>query len=261
MQEVTLVGILNITPDSFSGDGITNAKEALGYADDLFLEGAGIVDVGAEATNPWAHPITPAEEWRRLTPILASLIAAQPGRISVDTHHPTTVEHIAHTCGTAFIVNDVSGMNDPRMRTVVATHNLHCIVSHLPATFGTNIQEAHANADLDDGNQVLDELLVRRQQLIDLGLPAKKIILDPGIGFGKTMRLNWELLQFAELVKKAGTESEVLIGYSHKRFLGQHRFEINQNLEAARIAIAAGANYLRVHDVAAHNSFLQAQIK
>jgi dihydropteroate synthase len=257
MQEVELVGVLNLTPDSFSGDGIPNsAKRAIAQAEEMFGHGASIIDVGAEATNPWATPITPDEEWRRLEPVITKLISENPGRIAVDSYHPETVQRVVKTCGTNFIVNDVTGMNNPKMREIVAKYGLRCIVSHLPIKFGTDIKEAHAKADVDDAKQVLERLLERRQQLMDLGLYEGKIILDPGIGFGKTMRLNWDLLQFADLVKKAGIDNEVMVGYSHKRFLGEHRFEIEPNLEAARIAIDAGTKYLRVHDVAAHYDYL-----
>lgn len=257
MSEVKLVGILNITPDSFSGDGIPHSvKLALARAEEFFSAGAAIIDVGAEATNPWAQPITPEEEWQRLEPVLTRLIPQNPNRIAVDTYHPETVERVVAACGPNFIVNDVTGMNNSDMRAVVVKHGLRCIISQLPAKFGTNIKQAHAGADVDDAKQVLGQLLQRRQELIEAGLYEGKIILDPGIGFGKTMRLNSDLLHFADLVKKAGIRSEVLIGYSHKRFLGEHRFDIEPNLDAARIAVAAGANYLRVHDVAAHYDFL-----
>lgn len=257
MSEVKLVGVLNITPDSFSGDGIPHSVTlALARAEELFSAGAAIIDVGAEATNPWAQPITPEEEWQRLEPIVTRLIPQNPHRIAIDTYHPETIERIVAVCGTDFIVNDITGMNNPNMRAVVVKYGLRCIISQFPAKFGVDIKKAHATADVDDAKQVLGQLLERRQELIDAGLYEDKIILDPGIGFGKTMRLNSDLLHFADLVKKAGINNEVLIGYSHKRFLGEHRFDIGPNLDAARIAVAAGADYLRVHDVAAHYDFL-----
>ncbi len=258
MKTVQLLGILNVTPDSFSGDGIHNsAAHAVAYAAELFASGADIVDIGAEATNPWAKPISAEEEWDRLDPVLSSLLPDYPGRLSVDTYHPDTVIRIAALFGTDFIVNDVTGMNDPNMRKVVATCGLTTIVSHLPAKFVTDIKKAHANAEIDNAKQVLAELLERRKELMELGLPAAKIILDPGIGFGKSMSLNWDLLQFAHLVRGSGIDSKVLIGYSHKRFLGEHRFESKPNLEAARIVTDSGADYVRVHDVALHYDFIQ----
>lgn len=253
-----LVGILNLTPDSFCGDGIHDCvPRAIAHAEELFAAGADLVDVGGEATNPWSEPIELDEEWRRVAPVLAKLLPVHPGRIMLDTHHPETVMRAVASYGDQFIVNDVTGMNDPNMRTVVTKLGLPCIVSHLPARFGTDIKKAHANADVDDAKQLLARLLERRSQLLDLGLPSEKIILDPGIGFGKTMRLNWDLLQFAELVRKTGIPNEVMVGYSRKRFLGEHRFDLEPNLEAARLAASSGTMYLRVHDIAAHRKFLE----
>jgi dihydropteroate synthase len=258
VKKVALVGILNLTPDSFSGDGIhESVAKAVARADELFADGAKLVDVGAEATNPWAAPITPDQEWQRLQPVLAQLVHKHPGEITIDSYHPGTVKRAWELFGPRFIVNDVTGMNDPEMRETVSTFGLACIVSHLPARFGTDIKKAHANAELDDAKQVLAELLQRRKELLSLGVSSPDIILDPGIGFGKTMRLNWELLQFASIVSGAGLDNDVLIGYSQKRFLGEHRFGLQANLAAAKTAIAAGASYLRVHDIQAHAALLQ----
>lgn len=253
MKPAQLVGILNITPDSFSDGGLyIEPQKALAQARQLFASGASIVDVGAESTNPKSERITPEVEWTRLQPVLAVLLPASPDKVSVDTHHPKTIEHIVGHFGTHFIVNDVTGMNDPAMRAIVARYKLRCIISHLPARFGTDIHAAHADATMDDEQQVVKELLTRQRQLTELGLPANFTILDPGIGFGKTMPLNRRLLTFARLIPDA----EVMIGYSRKRFLGEHRFELEPNLAAARSAIAAGATYLRVHDIAAHAAIL-----
>lgn len=101
--------------------------------------------------------------------------------------------------------------------------------------------------------EVRDDLLATARELEARGLPREYIILDPGIGFGKTMELDWELLKFAEIVP----DYAVMIGHSRKRFLGEHRMELTPNLEAARIAIAHGAAYLRVHDVTGHAELLQ----
>lgn len=258
MSAVKLVGILNITPDSFSGDGMhNNIPQAMAQADALYAHGASYVDVGAEATNPKAKPITTNDEWERLAPVFARLVAAHPYKISLDTYHPEIITQAVAHVGPKFIANDVTGMNNPEMQAVVATHGLTCIVSHLPERFGTDIQQAHANADMDDAAQVLYELLRRRDELQKRGLASERIILDPGIGFGKTMRLNWELLQFASFARNAGVENEVMIGYSHKRFLGENRFDIAPNLNAAQIAIDSGAKYLRVHEVKEHFAYIQ----
>ena len=251
MKRVQLVGILNVTPDSFSDGGLyAGTKAALRHAEELFAAGAAMVDVGAEATNPRSTPLAVEEEWQRLEPVLAALLPRYNDKLSLDTHHPETVARAVETFGPHFVVNDVTGMNSPAMREAVARYRLRCIVSHLPARFGTDIQAAHRDAAMDDEQEVLHELLTRRNELVALGLRATDIILDPGIGFGKTMELNRRLLEFARLVP----DSNVMIGYSRKRFLGEHRMELAPNLAAANIAVQNGAAYLRVHDVASHYS-------
>ncbi len=246
---VELFGILNVTPDSFSDGGkYAQPLAAVRYAEMLFEAGAAYIDIGAEATNPRAKPLEPIEEWQRLRPVLRQLLPRHPGRISVDSYHPETIEQVANEFGANFIVNDVTGMNNPIMRLVVARFGLKCIVSHLPAKYGIDIMRAHREADADDEQQVLRELLIRRNQLVELGLPKEKIILDPGIGFGKTPELNRRLLTFGRLIR----DSPIMIGYSRKRFLGEHRMNLQPNLDAADKAIANGARYLRVHDVAGH---------
>ncbi|HSE60812.1 MAG TPA: dihydropteroate synthase [Candidatus Saccharimonadales bacterium] len=241
---VKLVGILNITPDSFSdGGAYSNPAVAFAHADALFEDGASLVDVGAESTRPGAEPIDPYEEWRRLEPLLTALLAFRPGRISVDTYHPETADS-ALALGDV-IINDVTGMNNPEMREVVAGRKARCIISHLP---GLDIQAAHKGRLVDDISVVRNDLLQKVALLGDAGLPADRIILDPGIGFGKTPALNWRLLEFAREVPN----HQVMIGYSRKRFLGEDRMQLAPNVRAGRIAAKAGAAYLRVHDVAGH---------
>lgn len=257
---------MNMTPDSFSDGGrYLEPAAALWQARELFDAGAGVVDIGAESTNPKKSekPLSASEELARLLPVVQELAPAFPGRISIDSYHPETIEALAQQFGGVFIANDVTGMNNPAMRSVVANHHLRCFVSHLPARFGTDVQAAHQGGKLDDAATVRAELLVRRGQLMDAGLAPENIVLDPGIGFGKTMRLNWELLEFAKLVPGI----PVMIGYSRKRFLatdpntgnpapGIDRYSAGANLQAGTIAAAAGASYLRVHDVAAHKPLL-----
>jgi dihydropteroate synthase len=249
MIPVKLIGILNVTPDSFSDGGLYEQTDsAVLHAEQLFTDGADLVDIGAESTNPHSTKMAITEEWQRLEPVLAQLLPKYNDKISLDTHHPQIVERVFLKFGSHFIVNDVTGMNDPLMRQTIAKYSLRCIISHLPARFGTDIQAAHKNATMDDEHTVLQELLRRRKELMTLGVPTKNIILDPGIGFGKTMELNQKLLQFARLAPS----SDVMIGYSRKRFLGEHRFEVEPNLKAADIAVAAGTRYLRVHDIKSH---------
>lgn len=245
---VQLVGILNITPDSFSDGGQFNTPDtALKRAQQLFDEGASIVDVGAESTRPGAVPLSSDEEWARLEPVLPVLMQQFPGRISLDTHHPITA-HKALLFGQVTI-NDVTGLTNPAMIGVISEFQANCIVSHLQ---GSDIQAAHNGELLDDIQVIVDDLHARASILRAEGLNIEQIILDPGIGFGKTPELNHQLLEFARYMP----EYQVMIGYSRKRFLGENRMELAPNLEAGRVAIAAGAAYLRVHDVAGHQQLL-----
>ena len=243
-----LVGILNVTPDSFSDGGqFVDPAAALARAAQLFDDGASLVDVGAESTRPGATPISTEVEWQRLMPVLQRLLERYPEQISVDTYHAETAAKALDLGGV--IINDVTGMNDPAMVSLVADREARCIVSHLPAP---DPQSAHAGKLVDSVRQVADDLLAKAELLQKEGLPKSRIILDPGLGFGKTEELNRELLRFAREVP----DYPVMIGYSRKRFLGPKRMDLETNLEAGRTAMEAGAAYLRVHDVAGHNQLL-----
>jgi dihydropteroate synthase len=245
---VKLVGILNITPDSFSdGDLFLDPELAVRHAEKLFADGASLVDIGAESTRPGAIPITPEEEWRRLKFVLEWFSSLYPGRLSIDTYHPETAERALAMRD--FVINDVTGMSHPKLVDVIIEHQARCVIGHLP---GTDIQAVHNGKPIDSIQQVVDELLAKATLLEKRHLSRGKIILDPGIGFGKTPRLNRQLLEFAKQVPNY----QVMIGYSRKRFLGDKRMELTTNLEAGRIAIAAGTAFLRVHDVAGHRQLL-----
>lgn len=255
-KSVQLVGILNITPDSFSDGGLyADPKKALARAEELLEQGASLIDLGAESTNPKSQPLGADAEWQRIEPILSELLHRYPGQVSVDSYHPDTIEQAALVGD--IIINDVTGFNDPQMIRLAAEFNLTCIISHLPACYGDDIQAAHKAKPIDSINQVVDEMLARRNELAAAGVLLENIILDPGIGFGKTMPLNWKLLEFAKLVP----DHAVMIGHSRKRFLGTNpqtgtplpdadrmRFSARRNQEAAKIALEAGATYLRVHE-------------
>jgi dihydropteroate synthase len=246
---VRLVGILNVTPDSFSDGGdFVDSEVAIKQAYHLFNDGAQLVDVGAESTRPNADILSDEQEWSRLKPVLEVLIPKYPGQISLDSYHPATIKK-AWSIGPV-IINDVTGFNDSAMRQLVVDLNATVIISHLPPHL--TIQQAHDSTPVTSVAQVRNELLVKARMLEDAGLERVHIILDPGIGFGKSPEVNKELLTFAELVP----DYEVMIGYSRKRFLGDNRMELIPNLDAGRVAIASGAAYLRVHDVSGHTQLL-----
>jgi dihydropteroate synthase len=168
--------------------------------------------------------------------------------LSIDTYHPETARRALAL--RKFIINDVTGLSSPAMADTVIEHEARCVIGHLP---GTDIQAVHRAKPIDSLQQVIDELLSRAATLEEKGLKRGKIILDPGIGFGKTEELNWQLLEFASYVP----DYRVMIGYSCKRFLGEDRMSLETNLAAGQAAIASGAAYLRVHDVAGHRQLLE----
>jgi dihydropteroate synthase len=249
-----LFGILNYTPDSFYDGGKNFAVEsALKAAQKLLDDGATYIDVGAEATNPFVKAIDAPTEIARLSPILPTLLQKFPGKISLDTYHIQTLRW-ALKFGKP-LLNDVSGLSESGMVELVAEYGLTCIVGHLPPEAKGIPIDSHSYK-MDDFNEVVAQLLRRASELESHGIKKEHIILDPNIGFGKTMKLNWQLLTFA----KAIADYKVMIGHSNKRFLGcdpttgellgngqELRFSVEQNLQAAQIAKDSGATYLRVH--------------
>ena len=245
-----LVGILNITPDSFSDGGQTSSLEAaIKRAEEMLRAGASIIDIGAESTRPGAEAIDWREEVRRLSGLIQQ-VEALGWNISLDTYHPKTVDWVSKNLSD-FIINDVTGFRNPAMRDLAASTGNKVIVGHLPKG-SDNISDAHKAKPIDSINQVIEELRDSIEQLTQAGVVRANIIVDPGIGFGKTKELNWKLLRFGLYIP----EHEVMIGYSRKRFLGEKRLEIETNYLAGQIAIDSKAKYLRVHDVQGHASLL-----
>ncbi|NCP67263.1 dihydropteroate synthase [bacterium] len=239
-----IMGILNITPDSFSDGGLyANTDLALTQAKRLITDGADLVDVGAESTKPGANAISPTEEWERMSEFWQGVVDSDLldiSHFSLDTRNPSTAEQFLKLGGK--IINDVSGFQDPEMIVLAAEYQATCVVNHFP---GKSVGEVHEQK-ISSISQVTEDLLARAKQMIGQGVDRNKIILDPGIGFGKTPELNWALLAFAAQTP----EFEVLIGHSKKRFLGEDRFGKEVNLAAAKRAIETGAAYLRVHEPA-----------
>jgi len=237
-----LIGILNITPDSFSDGGKFNSTEgALTQAQALFARGASIVDVGAESTKPGAQAVNPDEEWGRMAAFWRAVNDAEGLEIenfSLDTRNPATAEKFLQMGGK--IINDVSGFQNRAMVELAAQFGATCIVNHFP---GATPEEVHTQ-NINDIAEVKTDLLFAAEVLVTAGVNREQIILDPGIGFGKTPELNIMLLNFAAIVP----DWPVLIGHSKKRFLGDDRFEKEPNVKAAQTAMAAGAAFLRVHD-------------
>lgn len=249
-----LMGILNVTPDSFSDGGFfVTTDSALDQALQLLDEGADILDLGGESTRPNATSITADEEQARILPVLRAILSARPDTIvSVDTYHAATAE--AALAAGAEIVNDVSGLLwDPRMAEVLARHRPGAILMH---TRGTP-QQWPTLPPLSPA-EVLPLVASGLAQTLALasaaGIPRASIVLDPGFGFGKLGDSNFTLLAHLDVLADLGYP--LLAGLSRKRFLTAHLPATTAGVTdpttaANTAAILAGAHLLRVHDIAA----------
>ncbi|HHC08498.1 MAG TPA: dihydropteroate synthase [Actinobacteria bacterium] len=246
------MGILNVTPDSFSDGGrYASPEAAVARGRQLAAAGADLVDVGGESTRPGAHPVPVDEELRRVVPVVAAL-AADGICVSVDTRRPE-VAAAAIEAG-AEVVNDVSGLADPAMRRVCAETGVGVVVMHMrgePAT----MQDDPSYDDVVA--EVAAFLAERTARAEGDGIERDRIVVDPGIGFGKTGEHNLALL--ADLGAIVALGHPVLVGVSRKRFLGAilaeggfERPPADRDVASAAAAVAAvlaGASIVRVHDV------------
>ncbi|WP_430868352.1 dihydropteroate synthase [Demequina aurantiaca] len=250
-----VMGILNVTPDSFSDGGrFAGTDAAIAHAHRMVANGADMVDVGGESTRPGAQRVEPAEELQRVLPVVRAL--AQDGiKVSIDTMRASTAE--ACVVAGATLVNDVSGgLADRDMGAVVAATNVNYIAMHWRAHSTTmDAQDRYE----DVLREVRDEIAARVESLVAAGVSADRIIVDPGLGFSKVSDTNWPLL--ARLNEWSGGH-RVLIGASRKRFLGTviARPGIDAADPARRdhattavtaLAAQAGAWAVRVHDARA----------
>jgi len=254
---VTLImGILNVTPDSFSDGGRWEDRDAaVARGLDLVAAGADIVDVGGESTRPGAGAVEPDEEQRRVLPVVRAL-AAEGVRVSIDTRHAATAA--AAVAAGAAIINDVSGgVHDPAMPAVVAATAVPTIVMH------SRGESDAAAVYADVVAEVRDELAQRIELLIDAGADPAQLVVDPGLGFAKEAEHNWALLR--GLPQLAGLGHPVLVGASRKRFLGQllpYGAPVEERdlptAVVSALAARAGAWGVRVHDVASTRTALEA---
>lgn len=242
-----LVGILNLTPDSFSDGGKYEGEFAIKRLDQLIEEGADVVDIGAESTRPNATPLSAEEEWARLAPFFKNLKPEHlKTTLSLDTRH---AESALRALDVGFQwINDVSGFASQAMREVVAGYDCTCVAMHSLSV------PADKNVTLPEGCDVIAELRIWASQIGDWRL-KNKIILDPGIGFGKTAAQSWEIINRIDELKVLGFP--LLIGHSRKSFLSSSQAGREAaTLELSQKLIAKNIDYLRVHDVAAHKALL-----
>jgi dihydropteroate synthase len=245
------MGIVNVTPDSFSdGERFYATEKAVQHAWDLIAEGADIIDVGGESTRPGADPVSEEEEMRRVLPVIEKLAERIRVPISVDTTK-ATVARRAIEAG-ASIVNDVSAMRfDPRMVEVVRRAGSGLVLMHMKGSPQT-MQRSPAYRSLM--GDIFHFLSGRVAFALSRGIRAGQIVVDPGIGFGKTGRHNLEILHRLSELRPLGRP--ILVGPSRKAFIGKLLdLPPADRLEGTTAAVAAavlgGARLIRVHDVAA----------
>ncbi|SMH35656.1 dihydropteroate synthase [Azospirillum agricola] len=244
-----IMGIVNVTPDSFSdgGDFLDHAA-AIAHGGALLDAGADILDIGGESTRPGSSPVSPEEEERRVLPVIRHF-AGRGATVSVDTRHARVMA--AAIGAGARVVNDVAGLGDPLALPVVARSGTPVVLMHMlgePGTMQANPQ--YADAALD----VFDWLEERVARCAAAGVPPERIAVDPGIGFGKTVEHNLSILRHTALYHALGCA--VLIGLSRKAFIGRlsrgepPRERLAGSLAAGLETLNQGAQILRVHDVA-----------
>ena len=245
MAAPVLMGIVNVTPDSFSDGGETAGTEAaVAHGLELVEQGAAIIDVGGESTRPGAEPVTIEEELRRVTPVIRAL-ASEGICVSIDTRHARAMES-ALTAG-ARVINDVTALNgDGRAMSVAAASDAGIVLMHMKGEPGTmNVRPVYE----DVVSEVRDYLSRRVEACLAAGISDRRLAIDPGIGFGKHMPDNFRLIENLEALCELGLP--VLVGVSRK--IGKApdpRDRLAESLHWGRIAVDNGAAILRVHDVA-----------
>lgn len=245
-----VMGIVNVTPDSFfDGGRFYDPQEAVAHAVRLVEEGADLLDIGAESTRPGAFPVDEEEELLRLIPVVSAVAKAVSVPVSVDTSK-AAVARAAIDAG-AVMVNDVTALRGDRpMAEVVASTGAGLVLMHMQGTPETMQREPHYDDVVEDVARFLGE---RARFAMDRGVRRERIVLDPGIGFGKTLAHNVDLLANLHAFLQLGFP--VLVGPSRKGFIGQltHRSVEGRAWGTAAVvglAVEQGVSILRVHDVA-----------
>ena len=248
-RRTLIMGILNVTPDSFSDGGLyASVESAVEHAERMVSEGADIIDVGGESTRPGAESVPAEDEIRRILPVIEKLTKITKIPISIDTYK-SSVARRALEAG-ACIINDISALRgDPDMAYVAAEAGVSVALMHMKGT----PKDMQVNPHYDDPiNEITSFFRERIQAAVDAGISPDQIIIDPGIGFGKTAEHNLEIIRRLREFKSLG--KPILIGTSRKSFIGKVLdLPVDDRLEgtAATVAVSIcnGADIVRVHDV------------
>jgi dihydropteroate synthase len=248
-DRVLLMGVINVTPDSFfPASRVLSPRLAVECAQRMVEDGADILDIGGESSRPGAASVSVDEELERVLPVIEKIHSECDIVLSVDTTK-ADVAREALACG-ATIVNDTSALQaDPDMAPLVAARSAYVVLMHMQGTPRTMQQAPHYD---DVTAEVLEALNVRVQEATHCGIPRERIFIDPGIGFGKRLEHNLALLRNTD--RFAATGLPVVVGVSRKSFLGDllglpAAERLEGTLAAQAVAVALGADILRVHDV------------
>ena len=246
------MGILNATPDSFSDGGLFDSVEAaVKHADTMIADGADVIDIGGESTRPGSMRVTARDEVARVVPIIKAIVTRFDTPISVDTSKPAVAE--AAVDAGAEIINDISGLRwEPSLADIAAKNRAGIIVMHSRGDFET----MHSFPPAEDiVPEVISSLAASIQAAKDRGVNTDQIALDVGIGFGKTVEQNLELLARLARITSEFKEYPMLVGTSRKSFIGKVLDEadpskrVGGSIASALSAIERGARIVRVHDV------------
>ena len=248
-----VMGILNVTPDSFADGGKHfTFEQALTHGLEMIEEGVDIIDVGGESTRPGAERVSAEEEQRRVIPVIKAL-AGKGAQISIDTMRASTAR-LAVEAG-ATIVNDVSGgAADPEMFTTVAELGCTYTLMH----WRGHSKDMNSRAQYGDVvSEVIDEVTIQLNKALEAGIKREKIVLDPGLGFAKDAEHNWEILNRIDEFVSLGYP--VLIGHSRKRFIGGDSPDEREEgtLAISKSLVDKGIWAVRVHSVAPHVKVLK----
>ncbi|WP_271409238.1 dihydropteroate synthase [Pseudomonas sp. Q1-7] len=249
LAQPQVMGILNVTPDSFSDGGRFNARDAaLRHAEEMVAAGATLIDVGGESTRPGARPVSPTEELERVAPVVEAIARELDVVISLDTSTPAVMREGARLG--AGMINDVRALRRDGALDAAADTGLAVCLMHMLGEPGNMQQDPRYQDVTSEVGAFLSE---RMQACLAAGIPAERIVLDPGFGFAKTLAHNLSLFRHMEALHALGRP--LLVGVSRKSMIGQALGrEVEQRLAGslalAALAVAKGACILRVHDVA-----------
>jgi len=248
-DRTAIMGIINMTPDSFSGDGITGVEQGLERAIEMVEAGADILDIGGESTRPGSESVAPEDEIERVMPVIHAVKDQLDVPISLDSYKPEVVEKCLEA--EVEVINDIFGGRDEKVLDLVADHGAGIVLMHMQGE-PKNMQENPVYGNVV--NEAYHFLWVQANKALDKGIHREKIIIDPGIGFGKTVEHNLELVHHLKDFRSMGFP--VLIGHSRKSFIGKvldlpRDQRVEGTVSIAGLASWNGADIVRVHDVEA----------